>query len=156
VRGLPDGLLALGDAGWSFDPVFGQGMTMGARYAEQLERHLRRRRLKPRRWFKALYRMNRVPWLLAATEGLRFPKLAGCRPPGLGLLQAYCGRVFRLCGHDTAVYRRFIRVLQMVSGPWVLFHPRVVWAVLRHDDRPRALRDERRALELLQAKASHR
>ncbi len=148
LRDLPDGLIAVGDAVCSFDPVFGQGMTMAARDAELLDRHLRRGRLRPRRWFKALHRMNLVPWILAATEGLRFPQLAGCRPPGLKLLQAYCGRVFRLCGHDRAVYRRFIQVLQMVSGPWVLFHPRVLWAVLRHGDRPRALRDDRQRLEL--------
>ncbi len=151
LRRLPEGLLALGDAVCSFDPVFGQGMTMAARNAELLDHHLRRGRLRPRRWFRALRRMNAVPWVLAATEGLRFPQLAGCRPPGLGLLQAYCRRVFRLCGHDTAVYRRFLRVLQMVAGPWILFHPRVVWAVLRHRDRPRPLRTGKRPLALLEA-----
>lgn len=151
---LPAGLVALGDAVCSFDPVFGQGMTMAARNAELLDRHLRRGRLDPRRWFRALRRMNLVPWMLAATEGLRYPQLAGRRPPGLGLLQAYCGRVFRLCGHDTTVYRRFLRVLQMVSGPWVLFHPRVIWAVLRHRDPRRLPRGERQRLAL--AEAGHR
>lgn len=153
LRDLPDGVIALGDAVCSFDPVFGQGMTMAARNAELLERHLRRGRLRPRRWFASLRRLNLVPWLLAATEGLRFPQLAGCRPPGLGLLQGYCRRVFRLCAHDRAVYRRFLRVLQMVSGPWILFHPRVLWAVLRAGDPRRELprpMTESRPLELLE------
>lgn len=153
-RGMPDGLIALGDAVCSFDPVFGQGMTMAARNAELLDRHLRRGRLSPRRWFRSLRRLNQLPWMLAAIEGLRFPQLAGFRPPGLGVMQAYCSRVFRLCGHDLAVYRRFIGVLQMVSGPWALFHPRVIWAVLRHPEPPKALRDGGRPLEL--AEVSHR
>lgn len=128
---LPDGVIALGDAVCSFDPVFGQGMTMAARNAELLGRHLRRRSFSPRRWFRALARLNRTPWLLAASEGMRYPAVEGCRPPGLGLVQAYCRHIFQLCGTNTFVYRRFIRVLQMVSGPAALAHPRVVWAVLR-------------------------
>lgn len=137
---MPEGVIALGDAVCSFDPVFGQGMTMAARNAELLDTHLRRRRLRSRRWFRSLARLNLVPWLLAATEDLRFPRVTGPRPPGIGLLQSYCRTVYRLCATDTVVYRRFIRVLQMVSGPHVLFHPRVLWAVLRE----RLRRGERR------------
>lgn len=131
LRDVPPGVIALGDAMCSFDPVFGQGMTMAARNAELLDAHLRAGSLRPRRWFQALYRQNWVPWMLAATEGLRYPTVEGCRPPGLGPVQHYCRHVFRLCATDTFVYRRFIEVLQMVSGPTVLAHPRVVWAVLR-------------------------
>lgn len=131
LAALPEGVIALGDAVCSFDPVFGQGMTMAARNAELLDRHLARRTFSTRRWFRALARLNRTPWMFAATEGMRYPAVEGCRPPGIGLVQAYCRHVFRLCATNTFVYRRFIRVLQMVSGPAVLAHPRVVWAVLR-------------------------
>ncbi|MEZ4434540.1 MAG: FAD-binding protein [bacterium] len=153
LRDMPAGVIALGDAMCSFDPVFGQGMTMAARNAELLDAQLRRGPIAPRRWFRALFRLNRVPWMLAAAEGMRYPAVEGCRPPGLGPVQKYCRHVFRLCASDPFVYRRFIRVLQMVSGPEVLAHPRVVWAVLRAalGRGPAALPAPERGFELVEA-----
>jgi hypothetical protein len=129
---LPAGLLPLGDSVCSFDPVFGQGMSVAAMGARVLAAHLETdpAAVNPRRFLRALARVVAVPWLLTSSEDLRYPQVDGRRPFWLGGLQAYTRRVFQLCGHDAAVYDRLLRVLHLLDGPEQLFHPEVLAGVV--------------------------
>jgi hypothetical protein len=129
---LPAGLLPLGDSVCSFDPVFGQGMSVAALGARVLAAHLETdpRAADPRRFLRALTKVVAVPWLLTSSEDLRYPQVDGRRPFWLGGLQAYTRRLFQLCGHDAAVYDRLLRVLHLLDGPEQLFHPEVLTSVL--------------------------
>ena len=128
----PQGLFVLGDAFCSFDPVFGQGMSTAAMGAALLQKHLAKdpRGERPLRYFKALQKILRSPWMLCTSEDFRYPQTTGARPPGITALQRYTSEVFALTAESPAVYGRFAQVMNLLSGPELLFHPAVLARVL--------------------------
>jgi 2-polyprenyl-6-methoxyphenol hydroxylase-like FAD-dependent oxidoreductase len=135
---LPDGLVVLGDAACSFNPVYGQGMTVAALEACALRTSLEQQLRGPvgnmagfsHRFQKDLARVIEVPWLLAASEDLRYPATEGKRPFGMHVLQAYTQRVCRLTAADPFVTESFCEVLNMLKPPGALFHPRILFPAL--------------------------
>jgi hypothetical protein len=68
MRRLPDGLLACGDAICSFNPIYGQGMSVAALDAVALRDCLRRGVTDlPRRYFRATAKAIGVAWQTGAT-----------------------------------------------------------------------------------------
>jgi len=132
LRRLPAGLLAVGDAVCSFDPVFGQGMTVGTFGAHVLAEFVRRdrRAQDTPAYFRALARRLTVPWLLASSEDLRYPATVGRRLFWLGWLQAYAGHVFALTGNDPRAYGVFLGAMHLLDGPAIMAHPTLVRGVL--------------------------
>ena len=77
---VPAGFLVMGDAACSFNPIYGQGMTVAALEALTLRRHLGQgTEPQPRRWFRDLSRVVDVPWDMSAGGDLAFPGVPGHR-----------------------------------------------------------------------------
>jgi len=125
LRRFPAGLLPVGDTVCSFDPVFGQGMSVAARGARLLAAHVARdpRAENPRPYLHALARIVAAPWLLTSSEDLRYEQVEGRRPLWLPWLQRYTHKVFRLTGKSAPDYDRLLRVLHLTAPPPLLFHP---------------------------------
>ena len=130
---FPAGLIVLGDAVCSFNPVYGQGMTVAAIEAECLDRELARARraggIEPdfgRRWFRVIQPVIDAAWNGVLLEDLRFPDLAARRPAGLRPLQWYMARVHRATHRSPAVSDQFYRVVNFLDPPTRLFRPRVL------------------------------
>src|SRR6202000_2030614 len=71
---LPDGLLVCGDAICSFNPVYGQGMTVAALEAATLRECLRGGGNDlPRRYFRASAKRIGVAWQMVASSDLSIP-----------------------------------------------------------------------------------
>jgi flavin-dependent dehydrogenase len=141
---FPDSLAAVGDALCCFDPVYGQGMSAAALTAELLADCAARATslgALAHGFRKAAPRVLEAPWKLAATEDWRYPS-AGGGTFALRALQWYTAHVQWLTGTDDAVYRRFMRVINLLDPPTSLFHPSVVGKVAVS-----ALRGPRRVLE---------
>lgn len=128
------GLLVVGDALCSFDPVFGQGMTTAALVSEALEKALEdpNDRGLERRFFKSAARVIAVPWMLSRNEDLRFPEVRARRPFGIGVVNRFTARLHRAAARDPEVVRAFLKVMHMVEAPTSLLRPRVLSGVLRH------------------------
>lgn len=63
---LPAGLIAIGDAVCSFNPIYGQGMTVAAMEAMTPDKVLRAGRIdQPRRYFKEIAATIDNPWDIA-------------------------------------------------------------------------------------------
>jgi 2-polyprenyl-6-methoxyphenol hydroxylase-like FAD-dependent oxidoreductase len=136
---LPEGLVILGDAVCTFNPVYGQGMSVAALEAKALDVCLRDQQHQgtgndlagfPQRFQKAIVKAVKVPWMLATGEDFRYPQTEGKRPLGINLLHWYTRRVNELTGSNPMVAGLFYQVLHLLKPPTVLFSPRVVWAVL--------------------------
>ncbi|VEG45947.1 2-polyprenyl-6-methoxyphenol hydroxylase-like oxidoreductase [Mycolicibacterium flavescens] len=132
MRRLPDGLLVLGDAVCSFNPIYGQGMTVAAVEATVLRDCLRRGdRNLARRFFRSSAKTIRIAWQTAVGSDLALPEVEGTVPLSIRLSNAYLERVLTACETDAAVTLRFLRVLGMVDPPAKLFSPAFMWSVLR-------------------------
>ena len=133
---FPDGLVVVGDAVASFNPVYGQGMSVAALEALTLRHHLEDgTRPHPRRFFTDLARVVDVPWEIAAGGDLVFPDVKGRRTRKGRLLNAYIARLHAAAAGDADLADAFVRVAGLVAPPQTLLHPRVAVRVL-HPHRP--------------------
>lgn len=132
LRRFPQGYLVMGDALASFNPIYGQGMTVAA--CEALA--LREAMGKPdaglaRRFFKAAARVIDNPWQVSVGGDLALPMVQGHRPAPVKLINAYLGRLQRVAVHDAVVAGAFQRVVHMLDQPPSLMAPRIMWRVWR-------------------------
>jgi 2-polyprenyl-6-methoxyphenol hydroxylase-like FAD-dependent oxidoreductase len=134
---FPDGLLVVGDAVCSFNPVYGQGMTVAALEALTLRRHLQQGAAPhPGRVLGDLARVVDVPWEMAAGGDLAFPGVQGRRTPKLRLVNAYLARLHAAAAHDARLAAAFVRVAGLVTPPQTLLHPGIAVRVLRNGPGP--------------------
>jgi len=132
---FPSGLLVMGDALCSFNPVYGQGMTTSALEANLLEKCLSRLQSRGMLGIQLLTEDFRrqaaevveLPWQLASSEDLRFPQTAGLRPASLRLLHWYTQKVHEAAGLSPLIAKKFSSVVHMVAPPSGLFS----WEVIR-------------------------
>jgi 2-polyprenyl-6-methoxyphenol hydroxylase-like FAD-dependent oxidoreductase len=137
VRDLPDGLVVLGDAHCSFNPIYGQGMTAAALGVRELERNLaacasRRGGLHglSARFQRDLARVIDGPWKMSTSEDLRYPEVKGERPFGHGIMQWYVDQVHRAASRDPQVTREFYRVMHLLAPMSTILRPGFVRRVL--------------------------
>jgi len=129
---FPAGFLVMGDAVCSFNPIYGQGMSVAALEALMMRRHLMQDvEPGPSRWFRDLARVVDVAWNISAGGDLSFPGVEGRRTFQIQLLSAYLAKLHAAAAHDDRLATAFIRVSGLVAPPQSLLHPSVVLRVLR-------------------------
>jgi 2-polyprenyl-6-methoxyphenol hydroxylase-like FAD-dependent oxidoreductase len=133
----PEGLIVLGDAVCSFNPVYGQGITISAMQAEVLDRITARAKQDggmdadfARQWFRSIGSDVNAAWNAISIEDLQFPELAHERPLLLRPLQWYMKRVHRATYRSQPVTDQFYQVVGFLAPPSTLFHPRIMADVL--------------------------
>ena len=132
MRQFPQGLLVFGDAICSFNPVYGQGMTMAAIESTILRDCLRRGDQDlSRRFFRASARKLRVAWQTAVGSDLSLPEVDGPRPLTMRLSNAYLDWVMRAAETDMDTTIALLRVTGMMDSPLRLFRPGFVAHVAR-------------------------
>ncbi|MBE1576310.1 FAD-dependent oxidoreductase [Amycolatopsis roodepoortensis] len=136
LTGFPDGLLVVGDAVCSFNPVYGQGMTVAALTALTLRNHLREGKApEALAFFKDISAEIDVPWQISASGDLSFPGVEGKRPAQVRIANAYMGRVQRAATRDGRVTGTFMRVAGLVEPATTLMKPAMMLRVLRQSRR---------------------
>jgi 2-polyprenyl-6-methoxyphenol hydroxylase-like FAD-dependent oxidoreductase len=118
---FPGGLLPIGDSMCRFNPIFGQGMSVGALEAVTLHELLSE---SPREdnglptlasaWFAAASDLIKTPWSAAILD-LMYPKTTGVRSPDLENSFAFTAALFRLAARDPEVHRVFTEVQQLLK-----------------------------------------
>jgi 2-polyprenyl-6-methoxyphenol hydroxylase-like FAD-dependent oxidoreductase len=130
---LPDGLLVLGDAAASFNPLYGQGMSVAAIEAYELRKLLRKTagRIDPKKFAKVVAKVVQTPWDMNAGGDLAFPGVPGERTARVRFANAYMARLQYAVSKDPKVTRAFMRVAGMINRPESLFKPTLAARVLR-------------------------
>jgi 2-polyprenyl-6-methoxyphenol hydroxylase-like FAD-dependent oxidoreductase len=137
---LPVGLLAAGDSVCSFNPIYGQGMSVAALEAKALQSQLENGTIPSARgWFREIAGVIDTAWQLAAGADLAVDAIEGHRPIPVRILNRYLFRLQAAAVHDPRLTAQLIRVVGLVDPPTRLLHPAMSWRVLRHALRRDAL-----------------
>jgi 2-polyprenyl-6-methoxyphenol hydroxylase-like FAD-dependent oxidoreductase len=131
VGRFPEGLIPIGDAVCSFNPLYGQGMTVSILEAAALRRTLAggTDRLA-RRFFAAAAPAIDHAWEMAIGGDLALPEVEGPRPARLRAIGAYIGRLQAVAEHDPVVASAFVSVVAMLERPQRLLRPAIVRRVV--------------------------
>ncbi len=132
MKRFPQGLLVFGDAICSFNPIYGQGMTVAAVESTLLRECLRYGdRDLPQRFFRASAAKLRLAWQTAVGSDLSLPEVPGPRPLSMRLSNAYLDRVMRAAETDPVTALALLRVTGMLDSPLRLLRPAFVGRVAR-------------------------
>ncbi|MEV7186019.1 FAD-dependent oxidoreductase [Kitasatospora sp. NPDC093102] len=135
-RGGPDGLVVVGDAASTFNPVYGQGVTVALFCARELRRTAKRHGgigpATARAARRAVAAASKLPWMISCAEDARFGATTGA-PSGtlIGLQHRFFDKVLAASTRDPAVTEAFHEVMALVQPPTLLFRPSVLASVLR-------------------------
>jgi len=122
---FPSGLVVTGDAVASFNPIYGQGMSVAALEALALhhtlatdcEGHL------AVRYFNLLEDIIDVPWTIATSGDFEFPQTTGSKPKRTDLYNQYMKHLFRAAHLNGKVREGLNRVFMLESPPSTLLRP---------------------------------
>ncbi len=142
MKRLPQGFIVMGDAVCSFNPIYGQGMSVAAVEAQTLDRCLREQELSAgknsvagftQRFQQEIARDIKTSWLLSTGEDLRYSGAEGKRSLSIRLLNRYMRRVIELTVSDSRMTAKLLRVRNLLKPLSTLFQPRIILAVLRRE-----------------------
>ena len=133
VDRFPGGLVVVGDAVASFNPLYAQGVSVAALEAVLLHHTLREGEIEavgPRFFDRAAGTVD-VAWSMAVGADFGFPETRGPRPRGTTLFNWYTSRLLGRAHADGVLAETFHRVLSMEEPPTALFRPGALWRVFR-------------------------
>jgi flavin-dependent dehydrogenase len=131
LAAFPPGHLVLGDAVCSFNPIYGQGMSVALSEARALDDCLAAGDGDlAKRFFARVTKIVASPWAIATGEDYRYPEVKGQRPPGFGLVSRYMERAHRAAATDPVVLKRFFEVASLLAPPPAMMAPAIAWRVL--------------------------
>ena len=119
---FPEGLVVVGDALSSFNPVYGQGMSSAALQVQALQQVLHARATASQgldglaqAFFPKAAEIVVTPWTLAAHQDWAFPQTHGDRPADLEEEAQYFAALDALTADDVEVYRLLVDVFHLVK-----------------------------------------
>lgn len=129
---IPSRLLVIGDAVASFNPIYGQGMSVAAMQALTMHHCLRAgdRSDLARRYFDRISTVISPAWRLAVSNDFRYQETTGARPVGTTVTNWYLGRLIARARADGAIADSFARVAMMERPMTDLIRPAILWRVL--------------------------
>jgi 2-polyprenyl-6-methoxyphenol hydroxylase-like FAD-dependent oxidoreductase len=137
---FPRGLLATGDALCSFNPIYGQGMTVAGIEALTMGRALRHGEDDLAvRFFKAVAKPIGEAWQFATGGDLAMPPeiVPGPRPLSFRAVNSYIDRVMTAAEDDPVMAWRFFDVTGLNAPASALFTPDSLRRVAAHGRHPR-------------------
>ncbi|RDS82608.1 NAD(P)/FAD-dependent oxidoreductase [Dyella psychrodurans] len=129
----PEGYFVLGDALYSLNPLYSQGMTLCALEANCFRKMLGgflAGRISAHEIQKEVSKVVEPAWNMATEEDLRFPETIGHRTPAVRLRHWYGMGIGRLSAKHRLALKTQIGVTNLVTPSGQLFRPEIVGGVL--------------------------
>jgi hypothetical protein len=128
---FPENYLVFGDAICSFNPIYGQGMTVAALESLALQNCLAKGSQNLRaRFFKSAGKLIDIPWSIVVDNDLRIPQVEGKRSLRVRFLNWYMSKLHVAARRDRVVAIAFLKVANLMASPESLLHPRISLRVL--------------------------
>ncbi len=138
LKRFPAGFLVFGDAISSFNPIYGQGMSVACLEAMELREALRSGTADlARRFFARASKVVDTPWSVAVGNDLRMPEATGPRNAGVNFVNWYMSKLYRAGHADPVPAMAFHRVGNLLAPPPSVMQPSVALRVLRGNLRRR-------------------
>lgn len=132
---VPGGYLAIGDAICSFNPLYGQGMTVAAQQAKALGQVLDQHGPATAEAVRDFYRQAAgivfVPWQAAIGGDFDYPETVGARPGAAELFGRYSTLVQLAAQISGEVRKTVLEVQHLLAPPTALWQPSLVAEVAR-------------------------
>ena len=129
---FPEGYLVFGDAISSFNPIYGQGMSVAALEAVELQAALGEGPQDlARRFFRRAGALVDIPWSISVGNDLRMPETVGPRNAGVSFINWYMSKLHKAAHTDEVVAMAFFQVANLLAPPPSVMHPKVAWRVLK-------------------------
>lgn len=136
---LPEGYIVVGDALCSFNPIYGQGMTVAALESEILDACLRDRNGRllsegselTRDFYTQLTPVLDLAWATAVGSDLKYPEVEGVRAPEVDQINTFMSQAYVAATQDEEVSRSLVRLINLLDGPETLQDPSFVERVQR-------------------------
>jgi len=136
----PDGLVVMGDALCSMNPLYSQGMTLCALEADVLRRQLpiwKQGGGGTREIQALMVKVVEPAWNMAVSEDMRFPETQGHRSLGLRFHHWYGSGLCELAASHRLTLQTQVGVTNLVVPPSQLFRPEIAARVVLNKLRPR-------------------
>ena len=133
---FPDRFLVVGDAISSFNPIYGQGMSVAALQAVELAAALKQAPTKSPsdladRFFRRAAKVVDTPWSISVGNDLRMPETSGPRNAGVHFINWYMSKLHRAAHVDPVPAMAFFRVANLLAPPPSVMRPSVALRVLK-------------------------
>ena len=130
---FPKGYLPFADAICSFNPVYGQGMSVAAAQSLLLDAALSdgTDHTLALRFFRAADTIIDPAWNMSTGNDLWHPKVDAPRPLAARTINRYMTLAHRTAARDVQVSRMFLQVANLVAPPSRLFGWATLWRVAR-------------------------
>lgn len=145
LRRPPDGLVVVGDANTSLNPIYAQGMSQGAIGASLLDAclewqsaHVGRGKLSglSAHFFRRYASFLDDCWMTSTAEDFAATGPGGQRAWYAPALTRYLHHLARATWRDEAVARAFLEVMNLQRRPTSLMRPRIAWKALTATGQP--------------------
>lgn len=124
---MPKNLLAIGDSVCSFNPIFGQGMTVCILEALKMSELIERGECDSQSYFKSISGIVSHAWEMITVEDMRYPELHSQRSLKIKLMQQLTQRVYEKTSEDGELNKMLYEVIHFkrpatdLCKPWALF-----------------------------------
>lgn len=132
LKRFPAGFLVMGDGICSFNPIYGQGMSVAAQEAMELDALLAESQQDfALRFFERIASVVDIPWSIAVGSDLRIKETVGPRSTATTIINGYIARLQRAAHNDPMLSVAFHNVANLLAPPPTLLHPKMMLRILR-------------------------
>ena len=134
LKQFPSGLLVLGDAMCSVNPIYGHGMSVAVLQVLALHDLLESPVPLERAWqpyFASAASVIDRAWTIAVGADFAFKGVTGQRPAGVDLINRYMSYVHRAASIDRVVCRTFFDVANLLAPTTAMLRPSILARVAR-------------------------